>query len=213
MTPSPVRPRTVLIIVLLLLLAATAGSAATGAAVMAVFVLGTAPMFAGYGFVTQRYVNPDSRRTFEIRYYSALFEALPDRSAIVLDQYNINMMVFYKLLGEGAARGREIVTVPQSHEEVSARIEQGRGGFARIPEPRETAGTDAPSDPPVWIANDATDFALERRRVRQLARGREAQEAIQMAGEKRFILSTGCVIPITTPYGNIQAARRAVGAA
>ena len=46
----------------MMLLAATAGSAATGAAVMAVFVLGTAPMFAGYGFVTQRYVNPDSRR-------------------------------------------------------------------------------------------------------------------------------------------------------
>lgn len=46
----------------MMLLAATAGSAVAGGAVMAVFVLGTAPMFAAYGFLTQRYVNPDSRR-------------------------------------------------------------------------------------------------------------------------------------------------------
>ena len=46
----------------MMLLAATAGSAAAGGAVMAVFVLGTAPMFAAYGFLTQRYVSPDSRR-------------------------------------------------------------------------------------------------------------------------------------------------------
>ncbi len=45
----------------MMLLAATSGSAAAGGAVMAVFVLGTAPMFAAYGFLTQRYVNPDSR--------------------------------------------------------------------------------------------------------------------------------------------------------
>lgn len=46
----------------MMLLAATSGSALAGGAVMALFVLGTAPMFAAYGFVTQRYVNPDSRR-------------------------------------------------------------------------------------------------------------------------------------------------------
>jgi hypothetical protein len=46
----------------MMLLAATAGSAAAGGAVMDVFVLGTAPMFAAYGFLTQRYISPDSRR-------------------------------------------------------------------------------------------------------------------------------------------------------
>jgi sulfite exporter TauE/SafE len=45
----------------MMLLAATSGSAATGAAVMALFVLGTAPMFAAYGFLTQRFANPDRR--------------------------------------------------------------------------------------------------------------------------------------------------------
>lgn len=45
----------------MMLLAATAGSAVSGAAVMVVFVVGTAPMFAAFGFVTQRYVSADSR--------------------------------------------------------------------------------------------------------------------------------------------------------
>ncbi len=45
----------------MMLLAATAGSAVAGGAVMAVFVLGTAPMFTAYGFLTQRYINPESR--------------------------------------------------------------------------------------------------------------------------------------------------------
>ncbi len=39
---------------------------------------------------------------------------------------------------------------------------------------------------------------------------REAQEAIRATGGQRFILSTGCVIPIITPRANILAARRSV---
>ncbi len=38
----------------------------------------------------------------------------------------------------------------------------------------------------------------------------EAQDAIHQTGGLRFILGTGCVLPITTPHGNILAARRAV---
>jgi uroporphyrinogen decarboxylase len=38
----------------------------------------------------------------------------------------------------------------------------------------------------------------------------EALDAIQQTGGSRFILGTGCVLPITAPYGNILAARRAV---
>jgi sulfite exporter TauE/SafE len=45
----------------MMLLATTSGSAAAGGMVMAVFVLGTAPMFAAYGFVTQRYLSKASR--------------------------------------------------------------------------------------------------------------------------------------------------------
>lgn len=38
----------------------------------------------------------------------------------------------------------------------------------------------------------------------------EAADAIAQTGGKRFILGTGCVLPITAPHGNILAARRAV---
>jgi uroporphyrinogen decarboxylase len=39
---------------------------------------------------------------------------------------------------------------------------------------------------------------------------REAQEAIEQTGGVRFILGTGCVVPIIAPHGNLLAARRAV---
>jgi len=38
----------------------------------------------------------------------------------------------------------------------------------------------------------------------------EAQDAIEAAGGRRFILGTGCVIPTTAPRGNILAARKIV---
>jgi uroporphyrinogen decarboxylase len=38
----------------------------------------------------------------------------------------------------------------------------------------------------------------------------QAGDAILSTGGRRFILGTGCVMPITTPYGNIMAARRSV---
>jgi uroporphyrinogen decarboxylase len=41
---------------------------------------------------------------------------------------------------------------------------------------------------------------------------REAQDAMQQTGGRRFILGTGCVTPITAPWANLRAARRAVEA-
>jgi uroporphyrinogen decarboxylase len=38
----------------------------------------------------------------------------------------------------------------------------------------------------------------------------EARDAIQATGGQRFILGTGCVVPITAPYGNLMAARMSV---
>lgn len=52
--------------------------------------------------------NDHSRRTFEIRYFDALFALLPEKSAIVRDQYATNMLIDYKLIGEGAAAGRDV---------------------------------------------------------------------------------------------------------
>lgn len=38
----------------------------------------------------------------------------------------------------------------------------------------------------------------------------EVRTAIEKTGGKRLIIGTGCVLPITTPYGNIMSARNAV---
>jgi uroporphyrinogen decarboxylase len=40
----------------------------------------------------------------------------------------------------------------------------------------------------------------------------EVKEAILATGGRRFILGTGCVLPIVAPSGNILAARRSVEA-
>jgi uroporphyrinogen decarboxylase len=39
---------------------------------------------------------------------------------------------------------------------------------------------------------------------------KEAREAIQQTGGRRFILSTGCVVPVIASHGNLLAARRSV---
>jgi uroporphyrinogen decarboxylase len=41
--------------------------------------------------------------------------------------------------------------------------------------------------------------------------GEEVRDAILATGGKRFILGTGCVLPIIAPRANILAARQAVG--
>jgi len=38
----------------------------------------------------------------------------------------------------------------------------------------------------------------------------EAEDAIHQTGGRKFILGTGCVIPVITPHGNIMAARKSV---
>ncbi len=38
----------------------------------------------------------------------------------------------------------------------------------------------------------------------------EAREAITATGGKRFILGTGCVVPVIAPFGNIRAARESI---
>ncbi|MGE5248633.1 MAG: uroporphyrinogen decarboxylase family protein [Bacteroidota bacterium] len=47
----------------------------------------------------------------------------------------------------------------------------------------------------------------------RLAVQAEAEDAIAQTGGRRFILSTGCVVPVIAPHGNILAARRIVDAA
>jgi hypothetical protein len=75
-------------------------------------------------------VNDHHDRTFEIRYFNALFDMLPNRSAIVTGRYTVDMMVKYKLLGEGAAAGRDIIAIPPEYEAVRDSLAHGYAVFA-----------------------------------------------------------------------------------
>ena len=39
---------------------------------------------------------------------------------------------------------------------------------------------------------------------------KEAMDAIEQTGGRRFLLGTGCVVPVIAPHGNITAVRKSV---
>lgn len=86
--------------------------------------------------------NDHHRRTFEIRYFDALFSILPDKAVIVRDQYATNMLIDYKLIGEGAAAGRDVRVVPPLPEQVEALHRKGYRVFLFEEARRELAKFD-----------------------------------------------------------------------
>ena len=119
------------------------------------------------GLQVQRgYVASDRSDEYqEIRRFDALFEMLPDRSAVVSDDYLVDSMVRYKLLGEQAGRGRDIrgPVAPESNRlrqlddagfnifafagsVLDLRLEGFRFAEATLFERRASDGTHAPGD-------------------------------------------------------------------
>lgn len=75
-------------------------------------------------------VNDHHTETFETAYFDALFSVLPDRALIVNDEYRFNMMVLYKLLGEGAGQQRQIGLASAEIPNLRRLRQQGRDIFA-----------------------------------------------------------------------------------
>ena len=75
-------------------------------------------------------VSDHHDRSFEMRYFGSLFEALPARAAIAAESYTVDHMVLYELLGEQAAHGRDVVTIPADPESVDAALGKGYAVFA-----------------------------------------------------------------------------------
>ncbi len=69
--------------------------------------------------------NDHSDRTYEMRYFASLFEALPNRSAIAAESYTIDHMVLYEIFGEQAARDRDVITVPADAASIEAVAARG----------------------------------------------------------------------------------------
>lgn len=74
--------------------------------------------------------NDQRRHTYEMRFFDAFFEGLPERSAIVSESYPIDHMVLYKLIGERAARGRRIELIKDDPETIRRYMANGFTVFA-----------------------------------------------------------------------------------
>ena len=76
--------------------------------------------------------GPNDRRTdtAEEDYIDALIAALPDRAAVVTDEYRVNMMFTYKFLGEGVNARRGIGMVRPEVESLRVSRAAGREVFA-----------------------------------------------------------------------------------
>jgi len=74
--------------------------------------------------------NDHSARTFEIRYFDALFAWLPARVAFVNESHSVDHMLLYKIHAEGGELGREIYPVPARAADVERRLAQGLTVFA-----------------------------------------------------------------------------------
>jgi transmembrane protein TMEM260 (protein O-mannosyltransferase) len=74
--------------------------------------------------------NDHHRRTYEIRYFDALFQQLEARSAVVTESYAIDQLLLYKLAGERAAHGRTIELIPRDQETVRQRATAGFTTYA-----------------------------------------------------------------------------------
>jgi Protein O-mannosyl-transferase TMEM260-like len=55
----------------------------------------------------------------------SLFEAVPDRSALVHEDFLVDRMVTYKLIGDGSAKGRQIKLVPRNANVLKKQYEAG----------------------------------------------------------------------------------------
>jgi hypothetical protein len=74
--------------------------------------------------------NNHHRHTFEMRYFAALFDALPDRSAIVTESYPVDSMIRYELIAERRGRGRRIELIDSEPAVVRRYLENGYKVFA-----------------------------------------------------------------------------------
>jgi hypothetical protein len=83
-----------------------------------------------------------SARSFEARYFEALFEALPTRAVVLAETYTVDQMVLYELFGAGHGARKHLRLVPRDAEtiEVYARRGQTVVAFGRAQEELEQQG-------------------------------------------------------------------------
>ena len=81
--------------------------------------------------LTRNYrANDHHRRTYETRYFDALFDRLEPRAVIVTESYSVDQLVLYKLAGERAAGARSIALITRDIDTVRQRANTGFATYA-----------------------------------------------------------------------------------
>jgi hypothetical protein len=80
--------------------------------------------------VTHFPVNDQSREVDAATALDQLFDVLPDRSAIVREDFIVDRMVSYELLGRGLARARTLTILPEERPRLLEFLDQGFQEFA-----------------------------------------------------------------------------------
>ena len=69
-------------------------------------------------------------RTFEMRYFRALFEQLPARSVVLAESYTVDQMVLYEILGEGFGERKGVRLSAADGDSVRTYAGRGRAVYA-----------------------------------------------------------------------------------
>jgi hypothetical protein len=92
--------------------------------------LAVALLMPGLAVAGNYRLNDHHAETADAAYFDSLFAALPNKAAIVSEEYRVDMMVLYKLLGERANGARDIREIAGDPDTVGRFRDQGFEVFA-----------------------------------------------------------------------------------
>ena len=128
-----------------------------------------AVLVPAWNLVANFQVNDRSQDTAAAVQLDRLFDALPARAAIIQEDFVVDRMVMFKLLGDQSAHGRDIELTPKTADSVRGRLDDGVRvfGFRKSAALLRYEGLDFSFDPLV-LSDDTLDGFLSRLPTRSI---------------------------------------------
>ena len=106
-------------------------------------------------------LNDQHARTFETRYFQALFEQLPPRSGFILENYTVDQMLQYMpVSGDAAIESRPLQRLPRDPQRVEQLLNEGFSVFA-FPDARQALIGHGIEFAPVQLLGSTLPASLE----------------------------------------------------
>lgn len=178
------------------LLARLPARAARTAAVLLLVAVAAVQLRRNYG------ANDLSHEWRDAVYFTHLFEGLPDRTVIVKEDFLVDRMVMYELLGERAGAGRRLRVEAMDRGRVLAAIDNGETvlAFPKSAERLRDAGLDVSYAPRLVLGEPL------RKTLNRLASGFKAVtgSAVEVNGRELLQTSDGTAAVILGPDGAVR---------